>query len=174
MFRVGGLVGLLGWRVAAGTVVRLLPPPPPPPTDRPPTPPARHPHPATMFRPRCAPLRRLLICRPPLLPACSAHLRLAAAAAASAQPQPTRTRAPASPRTFSSTPPAAIKNDGHFPKDLYDSIAESTIDGILMSLEQLCERRADIDVEYSVSLPLPSLPTHTHALTPARAHSQAF
>lgn len=106
-----------------------------------------------MFRPRCAPLRRLLAARP-FLPACTPHLR---AAAAAHYPRPIP--ALASSRSFSGTPRAPIKSENHFPKDLYDSIAEGTLEGILMSLEILAERREDVDVEYSV---LPSLPPPPH------------
>lgn len=105
--------------------------------------------------------RRLLTSRT-LLPACAPHLR-----AASGHPRRPAARTPAlasSPRCFSSSPARAVKSENHFPKDLYDSIAECTLDGILMSLEMLAERREDVDVEYSVLLPLP-LPNEQPQLT---------
>lgn len=62
-----------------------------------------------------------------------------------------------SPRPFSSTPPARVKSETHFPKELYESIAEGTLEGILMSLEILSEQREDVDVEYSVPPPSPRI-----------------
>lgn len=119
----------------AGLLYPTNPPPPPPLPNVKSTNNQR-----TMFRPS---LRRLLA---PRILATRLHPLLRQL------PRPLLLPPALSPRSLSSTPPARVKSENHFPKELYESIAEGTLEGILMSLEILSEQREDIDVEYSVLL----------------------
>lgn len=120
----------------------------------------------TMFR---SPLRRFL--SPKILPAASISRLCAARIPA----QPLRSFLPpncilfplVSTRSFSESHEALAKSKNHFTKDHYDNLAESTLDGILLSLEALAEQREDVDVEYSVLLPPPHplLGQYNHELT---------
>lgn len=109
-----------------------------------------------MFRPRCASLRRVL--RSGILPVSSSRLcavPISVQSLRSPNPLPNHVLLPlVSSRNFSESP-ATLKNKtkDHFTKELYESIAEGTMDGILMSLEALADKRTDVDVEYSVLLP---------------------
>jgi frataxin-like iron-binding protein CyaY len=119
-----------------------------------------------MIRSRCASLRQLL--RQPRLPSGSClWLCFAPVAARPLRLLSSRIFLPVifeSSRRFSSSPKVLERKD-HFPKDLYEAIAEGTLDGILESLEYLAETRTDIDIKYKVFLFYLSTP-RTNPLIP--------